>query len=108
MQENIKRLLQDCFAHLGKVALYESKDKSYMVQVLKQQPDKLYEIGEGQFVGEILLLEVSVFDVLKPMVGDIAFLIIVRIGHRKAESTARRKDSNRGMFFLALFFIANQ
>ncbi|WP_264723033.1 MULTISPECIES: IS630 transposase-related protein [unclassified Wolbachia] len=38
----------------------------------------------------------------------IAFLIIVRTGHRKAESTARRKDSNRGMFFLALFFIANQ
>ncbi|MDE5059303.1 hypothetical protein OZD66_05770, partial [Wolbachia endosymbiont of Drosophila baimaii] len=28
----------------------------------------------------------------------IAFLIIVRTGHRKAESTARRKDSNRGMF----------
>ncbi|WP_353282015.1 hypothetical protein [Wolbachia endosymbiont (group A) of Aleiodes leptofemur] len=40
--------------------------------------------------------------------ATIAFLIIVRIGHRKAESTARRKDSNRGMFFLALFFIANQ
>ncbi|WP_264723202.1 DUF3168 domain-containing protein [Wolbachia endosymbiont (group A) of Sphecodes monilicornis] len=39
---------------------------------------------------------------------SIAFLIIVRTGHRKAESTARRKDSNRGMFFLALFFIANQ
>nr|WP_264723124.1 hypothetical protein [Wolbachia endosymbiont (group A) of Sphecodes monilicornis] len=39
---------------------------------------------------------------------NIAFLIIVRTGHRKAESTARRKDSNRGMFFLALFFIANQ
>lgn len=38
----------------------------------------------------------------------IAFLITVRTGHRKAESTARRKDSNRGMFFLALFFIANQ
>ncbi|WP_353280569.1 hypothetical protein [Wolbachia endosymbiont (group B) of Cyclophora punctaria] len=42
-----------------------------MVQVLKQQPDKLYEIGEGQFVGEMLILEVSVFDILKPMVGDI-------------------------------------
>ncbi len=40
--------------------------------------------------------------------ASIAFLIIVRTGHRKAESTARRKDSNRGMFFLALFFIANQ
>ncbi len=39
---------------------------------------------------------------------SIVFLIIVRTGHRKAESTARRKDSNRGMFFLALFFIANQ
>ncbi len=71
MQENIKRLFKDCFAHLGKVALYESKDKSYMVQILKQQPDKLYGIGEGQFVGEMLILEVSVFDVLKPMVGDI-------------------------------------
>ncbi|WP_264723251.1 DMT family transporter [Wolbachia endosymbiont (group A) of Sphecodes monilicornis] len=42
------------------------------------------------------------------MALSIAFLIIVRTGHRKAESTARRKDSNRGMFFLALFFIANQ
>jgi len=71
VQENIKRLFKDCFAHLGKVALYESKDKSYMVQILKQQPDKLYGIGEGQFVGEMLILEVSVFDVLKPMVGDI-------------------------------------
>ncbi|MDE5059176.1 hypothetical protein OZD66_05060, partial [Wolbachia endosymbiont of Drosophila baimaii] len=30
--------------------------------------------------------------------NNIAFLIIVRTGHRKAESTARRKDSNRGMF----------
>lgn len=71
MQENIKRLFKDCFAHLGKVALYESKDKSYMVQVLKQQPDKLYEIGEGQFVGEMLFLEVSIFDVLRPMVDTV-------------------------------------
>ncbi|WP_253302202.1 MULTISPECIES: head-tail joining protein [unclassified Wolbachia] len=71
MQENIKRLLKDCFAHLGEQALYESKDKSYLVQILKQQPDKLYEIGEGQFVGEMLILEVSIFDVLQPVVGDI-------------------------------------
>lgn len=71
MQENIKRLLEDCFAHLGEVALYESKNKAYMVQVLKQQPDKLYEIGEGQFVGEMLFLEVSIFDILRPIVGDI-------------------------------------
>lgn len=71
MQANIKKLLKDCFSHLEEQALYESKDKSYMVQVLKQQPDKLYEIGEGQFVGETLTLEVSVFDILKPMVGDI-------------------------------------
>ncbi|MFP3016323.1 MAG: hypothetical protein ACEY3H_01820, partial [Wolbachia sp.] len=52
-------------------ALYESKNKAYMVQVLKQEPDKLYEIGEGQFVGETLVLEVSAFDVLQPIVGDI-------------------------------------
>ncbi|MFT4314088.1 MAG: hypothetical protein AB3P11_03135 [Wolbachia pipientis] len=71
MQKNIKRLLKDCFAHLGELALYESKNKAYMVQVLKQEPDKLYEIGEGQFVGKMLILEVSIFDVLKPMVGDI-------------------------------------
>jgi len=71
MQGKIERLFADCFAHLGEQALYESKDKSYKVQILKQQPDKLYEIGEGQFVGEMLILEVSVFDVLKPMVGDI-------------------------------------
>ncbi|QUI60433.1 hypothetical protein JKF54_00065 [Wolbachia endosymbiont of Spodoptera picta] len=71
MQENIKRLLEDCFAHLGEVALYKSKDKSYMVQVLKRQPDKLYEIGEGQFVGETLVLEVSAFDVLQPIVDTV-------------------------------------
>ncbi|WP_253302229.1 head-tail joining protein [Wolbachia endosymbiont of Psylliodes chrysocephala] len=70
MQEKIKRLFADCFTHLGQQALYESKDKSYLVQILKQQPDKLYEIGEGQFVGEMLILEVSIFDVLQPVVGD--------------------------------------
>ena len=70
MQEKIKRLFADCFTHLGQQALYESKDKSYMIQILKQQPDKLYGIGEGQFVGEMLILEVSIFDVLQPVVGD--------------------------------------
>ncbi|TVS85309.1 hypothetical protein COM43_004400 [Wolbachia pipientis] len=70
MQGKIERLFADCFAHLGQQALYESKDKSYMVQILKQQPDKLYGIGEGQFVGEMLILEVSVFDILQPVVGD--------------------------------------
>ncbi|WP_265031293.1 head-tail joining protein [Wolbachia endosymbiont (group A) of Tiphia femorata] len=70
MKKVLRSFLEDCFAHLGEQALYESRDKSYMVQILKQQPDKLYGIGEGQFVGEILTLEVSVFDVLKPMVGD--------------------------------------
>ncbi|MDE5059131.1 hypothetical protein OZD66_04825, partial [Wolbachia endosymbiont of Drosophila baimaii] len=39
---------------------------------------------------EIGNTDISFFD-------SIAFLIIVRTGHRKAESTARRKDSNRGM-----------
>ncbi len=71
MFRDIRRLFADCFAHLGQQALYESKDKSYMVQILKQQPDKLYEIGEGQFVGEILILEVSIFDVLQPVVDTV-------------------------------------
>ncbi|WP_264373835.1 MULTISPECIES: head-tail joining protein [unclassified Wolbachia] len=71
MKKVLRSFLEDCFAHLGEVALYKSKDKSYMVQVLKQQPDKLYEIGEGQFVGEMLFLEVSIFDILRPIVGDI-------------------------------------
>lgn len=94
MQEKIKRLLKDCFAHLGEQALYESKDKSYMVQILKQQPDKLYGIGEGQFVGEMLILEVSVFDVLQPMVGDIFI-----IGKRKYKVYSPPLRDNSGMLW---------
>ncbi|WP_264719168.1 head-tail joining protein [Wolbachia endosymbiont (group A) of Lasioglossum morio] len=92
MQGNIKRLLKDCFTHLGQQALYESKDKSYMVQVLKQQPDKLYGIGEGQFVGEMLILEVSVFDVLQPVVGDIFI-----IGDRRYKVHSPPLRDNSGM-----------
>ncbi|UXX41006.1 MULTISPECIES: head-tail joining protein [Wolbachia] len=92
MQENIKRLFKDCFAHLGEVALYKSKDKSYMVQVLKQEPDKLYEIGEGQFVGETLVLEISAFDVLQPIVGDIFV-----IGDRKYKVYSPPLQDNSGM-----------
>ena len=92
MQEKIKRLFADCFAHLGQQALYESKDKSYLVQILKQQPDKLYEIGEGQFVGEMLILEVSVFDVLQPMVGD-----IFAIGSRRYKIHSPPLRDNSGM-----------
>ncbi|MDG7056609.1 MAG: hypothetical protein LKM43_00415 [Wolbachia endosymbiont of Penenirmus auritus] len=94
MQANIKRLFKNCFSHLGEQALYESKDKSYMVQVLKQQPDKLYEIGEGQFVGETLTLEVSVFDILKPMVGDIFV-----IGDRKYKIHSPPLRDNSGILW---------
>ncbi|WP_253303348.1 head-tail joining protein [Wolbachia endosymbiont of Phyllotreta cruciferae] len=94
MQENIKRLLKDCFAHLGEQALYESKDKSYKVQILKQQPDKLYEIGEGQFVGEMLILEVSVLDVLQPVVGDIFI-----IGKRKYKVYSPPLRNNLGILW---------
>jgi len=38
MQENIKRLFKGCFTHREEQALYESKDKLYMVRILKQQP----------------------------------------------------------------------
>ncbi|MFP3020153.1 hypothetical protein [Wolbachia endosymbiont (group A) of Pogonocherus hispidulus] len=92
MQEKIKRLFKDCFAHLGQQALYESKDKAYMVQILKQQPDKLYEIGEGQFIGEMLILEVSIFDILKPMVGDVFI-----IGNRRYKVHSPPLRDNSGM-----------
>nr|WP_253308767.1 hypothetical protein [Rickettsia endosymbiont of Ceutorhynchus assimilis] len=92
MQENIKRLFTDCFAHLGELALYESKNKAYMVQVLKQEPDKLYEIGEGQFVGETLVLEISAFDVLQPIIGDIFV-----IGDRKYKVYSPPLQDNSGM-----------
>ncbi len=94
MQENVKRLLKDCLIHLGEIALYESKDKSYMVQVLKQETDKLYEIGEGQFVGETLVLEVSAFDVLQPIVGDIFV-----IGDRKYKVYSPPLQDNSGMIW---------
>ncbi|XGA08513.1 MAG: hypothetical protein U0X86_000757 [Wolbachia endosymbiont of Xenopsylla cheopis] len=71
MLKNVQRLFADCFLYLGDKALYRSKNKSYPVTILKQQPDKLYEIGEGKFIGKMLILEVSVFDVLQPVVGDI-------------------------------------
>jgi hypothetical protein len=73
MLKNIQKLFMDCFTHLGEVALYKPKDKKqpYLVLILKIQPDKLYGVGEGQFVGEALTLEVSVFDVLQPLIGDI-------------------------------------
>ncbi len=92
MFRDIKRLFADCFAHLGEQALYESKDKSYMVQILKQKPDKLYEIGEGQFVGEMLILEVSVFDILQPVVGDIFI-----IGDRRYKVHSPPLRDNSGM-----------
>ncbi|WP_339045278.1 hypothetical protein [Candidatus Mesenet endosymbiont of Agriotes lineatus] len=71
MFKNVQRLFTDCFLYLGQQALYKSKNKSYPVAILKQQPDKLYEVGEGKFIGEMLILEVSVFDVLQPAVGDV-------------------------------------
>lgn len=71
MLKNVKRLFADCFLYLGDKVLYKSKNKSYQVTILKQQPDKLYEIGEGKFISEMLILEVSVFDILQPAVGDV-------------------------------------
>ncbi|APR98992.1 head-tail joining protein [Wolbachia endosymbiont of Folsomia candida] len=71
MNKNTKKLFMDCFEYLGQQALYQSKDKSYAVQILKRQPDKLYGVGEGHFVGKTLTLEVSVFDVLQPVIGDV-------------------------------------
>ncbi|OAM03442.1 head-tail joining protein [Wolbachia endosymbiont of Dactylopius coccus] len=70
---SVRQLFADCFLHLGQKVLYQSKNKeqSYFVRVLKTQPDKLHEVGDGKFIGEMLFLEVSVFDVLQPMVGDI-------------------------------------
>ncbi|WP_333024114.1 head-tail joining protein [Wolbachia endosymbiont of Pentidionis agamae] len=71
MFKHVQRLFADCFLYLGHEALYKSNGKTYLVQILKQQPDKFYEIGDGQFVGKMLNLKVSVFDILQPMIGDI-------------------------------------
>ncbi|MDX5527642.1 MULTISPECIES: hypothetical protein [unclassified Wolbachia] len=94
MKKVLRSFLEDCFTHLGQQALYESKNKSYLVQILKQQPDKLYGIGEGQFVGEMLILEVSVFDVLQPMVGDIFI-----IGNRRYKVHSPPLRDNSGMIW---------
>ncbi len=79
--------------------IFSCEEKSLVKNVLGMvEPDESVKRVHCQENIKSLLAEVR----------SIAFLIIVRTGHRKAESTARRKDSNRGMFFLALFFIANQ
>ncbi len=72
---------------------YNDIKEEFCSIAIKESSDLIDKIKEHPFNVELI---------------NIAFLIIVRTGHRKAESTARRKDSNRGMFFLALFFIANQ
>ena len=49
-------MFEDCFAHLGKEALYQSSGAApFPIRVLITQPDTPYEMGDGQVIGHMAI-----------------------------------------------------
>lgn len=64
-------MFEDCFAHLGKEALYQSSDEApFPVRVLIKQPDTAYEMGDGQVIGHMAIFEVRIDELAFSKVGD--------------------------------------
>ena len=64
-------MFADCFAHLGKEALYQSSGAvPFSIRVLIKQPDTPYEIGDGQVIGHMAIFEVRTHELAFPKVGD--------------------------------------
>lgn len=56
---------KDCFAHLGKDALYQKP-----IRVLIKQPDLAYDIGDSKMIAEIALIEILTEDIESPSIND--------------------------------------
>ena len=64
-------MFEDCFAHLGKEALYQSSGAApFPISVLIKQPDTAYEMGDGQVIGHMAIFEVRIDELAFPKVGD--------------------------------------
>ena len=54
-------MFEDCFAHLGKEALYQSSGAApFPIRVLIKQPDTAYEMGDGQVIGHMAIFEIRI------------------------------------------------
>jgi len=64
-------MFEDCFAHLGKEALYQSSGAApFPIRVLIKQPDTAYEMGDGQVIGHMAIFEVRIDELAFPKIGD--------------------------------------
>ena len=64
-------MLEDCFAHLGKEAQYQSSGAApFPIRVLIKQPDTAYEMGDGQVIGHMAIFEIRIDELAFPKVGD--------------------------------------
>ncbi|MBC6686701.1 hypothetical protein H9I48_05840 [Wolbachia pipientis] len=73
MQENIKRLLEDCFKHLGVEATYCNKNKEGIrkIKVLIKRPETTYSLGaDGALTQQIASIEIRDQDVNSFSIGD--------------------------------------
>ena len=51
-------MFEDCFAHLGKEAMYQSSGAApFPIRVLIKQPDTAYEMGDGQVIGHMAIFQ---------------------------------------------------
>ncbi|WP_353282043.1 hypothetical protein [Wolbachia endosymbiont (group A) of Aleiodes leptofemur] len=73
MQENIKRLLEDCFEHLGVEATYCNKNKEAIrkIKALIKRPDTTYSLGaDGALTQQIASIEIRSEDVTSFSIGN--------------------------------------
>ncbi|WP_114517938.1 head-tail joining protein, partial [Wolbachia endosymbiont of Cylisticus convexus] len=72
MQENIKRLLEDCFKHLGVEAIYCNRNKEGIrrIKVLIKRPETTYSLGaDGALTQQIASVEIRDQDVTSFSIG---------------------------------------
>ncbi|WP_343289097.1 hypothetical protein [Wolbachia endosymbiont of Encarsia formosa] len=73
MQENVKRLLEDCFKHLGVEAIYCNRNKEGIrrIKVLIKRPETTYSLGaDGALSQQIASIEIRDQDVNSFSIGD--------------------------------------
>lgn len=69
----VKRMMNDCMAHLGREALYQQQGtvEPQMTRVLLQPADTAYQIGASTMMAPTAQIVVKSTDVPEPEVGDI-------------------------------------
>lgn len=64
-------MFKDCFAHLGKDALYQKQgQKPLAIRVLIKQPDLAYDIGDSKMITQMAMIEILTKDIDSPNIND--------------------------------------